>query len=372
MYADKIVHTFLRVSFAVLALLSLGMAEAVEPVTYTWNYEQIAQMRNGANATERTRILKVADSKLRLAPVATTDETETISGDRHNYESMAVYYWPDASDPSKPYVVKDGQVNPESQQYDYPRIKQMGEIVKYTALAYYLTSEQKYLDACRKQIDVWFIDEATAMNPNFDYAQFAPGHHNNHGIAGGFIEAQHFHDVMDAVRLLGRESNIGEERLRKITSWFEAFAQWATTSDYGKAAAAFTNNHGVNYDLLLYDLYLFIDNKKGRRRLAKDFFAKRVAQQITTDGLQPQELKRTKAFNYSILNLSFISRFCLMAACDGQDCSESEARLNKGISFLSQYLVHKDNFPYQEIGDWQSEEQALRKVMNRATELGIQ
>lgn len=371
MLTEKIRHALLFSSFAVIALVSPAFVEAAEAVTYTWNYEQISALTNGANATERTRILKVADAKLRLSPVAVTDKAATRSGDRHNYESMAVYYWPDPSDASKPYVVKDGQVNPESQQYDYPRVKQMGEIVKYTALAYFLTREQKYLDACLKQIDVWFIDESTAMNANFDYAQFAPGHNGNRGIAGGFIEAQHFHDVMDAVRLVESVSTIGEERLRQLTAWFAAFARWASTSDYGKAAAAFTNNHGVNYDLLLYDLYIFTDNKKGRRRLAKDFFAKRVEQQITTEGLQPQELKRTKAFNYSILNLSFISRFCLMASRDGQDCSESEARLNQGISFLSQYLGHKENFPYQEIGDWQSEEQALRKVMNRATELGI-
>lgn len=371
MHTDKIRLAILLSSLAVIAFLGSGHAEAAEAVTYTWNYEQIVAIKNGSNATERTRILKVADSKLRLSPMAVTDKAETISGDRHNYESMAVYYWPDPADSSKPYVVKDGQVNPESQQYDYPRIKQMGEIVKYTALAYFLTREQKYLDACIKQIDVWFIDKATAMNTNFDYAQFAPGHNGNRGIAGGFIEAQHFHDVMDAVRLVESVNAIGEERLRQLTSWFAAFAQWASTSDYGKSAAAFTNNHGVNYDLLLYDLYIFTDNKKGRRRLAKDFFAKRVRQQITADGLQPQELKRTKAFNYSILNLSFISRFCQMASRDGQDCSESEARLNKGISYLSQYLGHKENFPYQEIGDWQSEEQALRKVMNRATELGI-
>lgn len=358
-----------------LAHLSLFFLLAIpmgaKTVTYTWNYDALQKVKNGGNATERQRIIKVADAKLKLSPAAVTDKKTSISGNRHNYESMAVYYWPDSANPSGSYVVRDGYVNPESKEYDYPRMCQMSETVKYTALAYFLTGEAKYYDACCEQIDVWFLNAATAMDPNFEYAQFGPGHNNNRGIAGGMIEAGNFHDVLDAVRLVESVGSIGKARLAGLTHWFSLFADWATTSEYGQQAAAFANNHGTSYDLLLYDLYTFTGNKKGKRKIAASFFRTRVESQVMADGTQPLELKRTKAFNYSILNLSFIARFCSMAERDGQDCGNSKERLAQGLKFLSQYLGHQEQFPYQEVGDWQAEEKALRKVLNRDEELGI-
>ncbi|MCW2338229.1 hypothetical protein M2337_002462 [Sphingobium sp. B2D3A] len=42
------------------------------------------------------------------------------SGDLHDYMSIAPYWWPDPSAPDgKPYVRKDGRVNPERTTADY-------------------------------------------------------------------------------------------------------------------------------------------------------------------------------------------------------------------------------------------------------------
>jgi Alginate lyase len=43
----------------------------------------------------------------------------------------------------------------------------------------------------------------------------------------------------------------------------------------------------------------YIGDKQGAKTLLEDFMSNRLPEQITADGAQPEELKRTKSFHYS-------------------------------------------------------------------------
>ncbi len=64
--------------------------------------------------TPRDRLIQEAARALRHAPVSVTEKTAIPpSGDRHDYMSLAPYWWPNPATPTGlPYVVRDVEINP--------------------------------------------------------------------------------------------------------------------------------------------------------------------------------------------------------------------------------------------------------------------
>lgn len=85
--------------------------------------------------------------------------------------------------------MKDGQFTPEYKAYDLPRMSALNQCTHYLAKAYYITRDERYRKAFLQQIDVWFLDRKTRMNPHFEYAQFIPGRNDGRGAAAGMIDA---------------------------------------------------------------------------------------------------------------------------------------------------------------------------------------
>ena len=69
----------------------------------------------------------------------------------------------------------------------------------------------------------WFIDEATYMNPNLNYAQGVPGRED--GRSFGIIDVRGFMLVLDTVELFD-ETNWTAEDQAALRSWFDEFQQW--------------------------------------------------------------------------------------------------------------------------------------------------
>lgn len=319
--------------------------------TYIWDYDHFVKMKADANyfPNLRKNILTKADNAIKEGFVKLTDKKRTISGNKHNYESLATYYWASPNNPQGAYITKDGIVNPECDEYDLPYLKKLSHNLKYLALAYFLTGEYKYLDTYVKQIDVWFINKTTRMLPNMEYAQFAPGHNNGKGMPGGFIESRYLHDVLESLRLTNSVHNIGTSRNKRIQQWMQDFLDWSIDSDMGQRVQKFVNNQAVNYDFVLYDVYLYLGNRNAREQIWKAFFKKRVEPQILSDGRQLAELERATPFAYSVFNLRIMTDFCLAAQRDGMNTSETAQRLEKAFVYLIPYIGKEETFPYKDL-----------------------
>lgn len=303
--------------------------------------------------------------------VAVTDKAHSISGNKHNYESLSVYFWPNADKPGGiPYVEKDGQYNPEYKQYDLPRLEQLAANIRSFANAFLKTGDTKQYDLLIKQIDRWFIDRKTRMTPHFRYSQFAPGWNNGEGWPGGIIEAYNFISILDNIEAVDAQKSIGKTRMRKLKSWFADFAQWMQKSPQGKTERSSQNNHGLAYHVTLYRLAQFTDNKVLCDELIRSFAPERITPQIAADGSQPNELKRTRAMMYSTYNLQHMLDFCHMLHRQGINYIDGEgAPIKKAILFLYPYLGNKGKFHYQEIGDWKFEEERLKHEIRRCRDI---
>jgi hypothetical protein len=294
-----------------------------------------------------------ADQALKAGPFTVANKPKAPpSGDKHDYVSMAPYFWPnpDKTD-GLPYVRRDGKVNPERDKYDAPLLKEMARTVATLSLAYYLTGQERYAEHSARLLRTWFLDARTRMNPNLNYAQFVPGRNTGRGY--GIIDTVALLDVIDAAGMLEGSKAWTRTDQAGLKKWFEDYLKWLRTSKGGKQEAAAANNHGTWYDVQVAAFGLFVGEEESARKLLEVCKTKRIGRQIEPDGRQPLELKRTRSFDYSLVNLRALFALATLGDRLGVDLwrfQTSDGRgIRKALDWLIPYASGARKWPNQQI-----------------------
>lgn len=300
-----------------------------------------------------------------------TDKPAKFVRNTHYYVSIGVYWWPDPENPGGPYIRKDGIVNPETRDYDAPKLTLMMRRVKAFAVAFYLTGEMVYKDAMISQLRTWFLDSDTRMLPSFQYAQIHPGSNGNIGSAAGLIEAYAFNDVLDAIRLVNSESSIDRKTMDGLRDWFREFGTWMMESSIGRAESYASNNHGIAYDVLLANIAAFTEQKELLSRLTEDFRWMRLESQIMPDGSQPMELARTRSYHYVLYNLVHIVDWCILQENLGNRYyQENKELIDRPFLWVEPYVGHPEAWKWEEnLSKWADEDKVFKTELQRLRRL---
>jgi hypothetical protein len=284
-----------------------------------------------------------AKSALRAGPYSVVEKTNIPpSGDKHDYMSIGPYFWPDpASSNGLPYVRHDGKRNPANRTSDRRALGSMIGTVETLALAWYFTGEEVYAKKATELLRTWFLDPATRMNPNFQFAQAVPG--VNTGRGTGLIEMAGMTSLIDAVGLLAGSKSWTDTDQQGVQQWFTQFVHWMQESKNGRDEAAAKNNHGTYYDLELSVFALFIGKNEIATNILHAVPTKRIARQIEPDGRQPLELARTNAWGYSVGNLRGLTSLAQVGDRLGVDLwyyETSDGRsIRKGLDCLISFAT---------------------------------
>jgi hypothetical protein len=347
-------------------------AQQFKPRVYTLdaNLLQTSKSRLASNSAELIALRSDADKALKLAPFSVTQKERTPpSGDKHDYISLAPYWWPDPkSKDGLPYIRRDGETNPDSRRgTDSPSLGAMAGAVETLALTYYFTSEERYAAQAAFLIRAWFLDPATRMNPNFRYAQAVLGH--NEGRGAGLIESRHFIRVADAVGLLGGSRAWTEKDQQALVAWFREFANWMQRSTNGKDEAKAKNNHGSWYAAQLACFALFIGDKDLARKTA-EAAKTRIASQVEPDGSQPEELQRTRGLGYSVFNLIALMTLAEAGKKAGVDLpgyqTQDGRSLRRAIDYVTPFADPARKWPHQQINEMENARRELAYLLRRA------
>lgn len=329
--------------------------------TYLWRPEWLALnkkwLASDAGATKVLR--KAADAALARGPYSVTAKTRTPqSGDRHDYYSIGPYWWPDASKADGlPYVRRDGETNPESRgpEFDKDRMQRFAADVELLALAAHHLGDRRYADHAAKLLRTWFLDQATRMNPNLNFAQAVPG--INAGRGEGIIELIVMPQVIESIGIVAAKGALTPKEVEAIKAWFGDFAGWMQASANGKDEAAKTNNHGIYYDYLLTHFALFAGEEDVAKSVATSFLSKRIAAQMAKDGSLPEELSRTRSLHYSFFAMQAATRMATISECVGVGIWKAETAdgrgLAKGMEYLTRFVPTWSGWPHPEsaLGD---------------------
>jgi len=266
------------------------------------------------------QVLRTAGQALGHAPYSIATKAQVPpSGDKHDYQSQAPYWWPDPSRPDgKPYLQKDGLHNPEAEaMHDSQTLSKLCADVQTLGLAYYFTQEERYAQQAATLLRAFFLAPATRMNPNLNFGQGIPG--INTGRNFGIIETRHLVVVPEALALLHGSRSVDTSLVAGLKKWFADYTTWLTTSPVALPEGETKNNHGTFYDTQVVDFALFTGNEALARRTLQTQTWPRVAVQLAPDGAQPLELARTRPWNYVSMNLQGWARLALLAPHVGLD-----------------------------------------------------
>jgi hypothetical protein len=297
-----------------------------------------------------------AEKAMRVKPQSVTTKSMTpASGDKHDYMSMGRYWWPNPNTPNHlPYVRRDGESNPEIEGItDHKALTQTAENARALALGWYLTGNERYADHAALLLRTFFLDPATKMNPNLEYAQAIAG--QNTGRGAGVLDARGLAFVVDALGMLQGAKSWTPEDEAGMRAWFSEYYTWLTTSKHGKQEIAAPNNHGSWAAVQVASIAQYLGKTDDVKKVAETTLTKRIPDQFDANGLQKYELARTNSQSYSAFNLAALTQLASIVSSTGVDLyqpvklptGESTGML-KGIDALLPYdAQHK--WPHQQI-----------------------
>lgn len=296
------------------------------------------------NALERPRVLKAANQYLGEKPVTVTAASSPRSaGGKHDFFSEGDYWWPDPKNPDGPYIQRDGMTNPDNFVEHRRAMIRLSLIVPALAAAYKLTRERKYADHAAAHLRAWFIDDATRMNPNLQYAQAIKGRFTGRGT--GIIDTLHFVEVARAAGQL----DLKPADLAGVKAWFSSYIEWLTTHPYGITERDAKNNHGTCWCTQVAAFAQLTGNREQTEYCRNRYKTVLIPNQEAPDGSFPLEQARTKPYGYSLFNLDAMAILVQSLTTQDDDLWKWQLPdgrgMAKAVAYMFPYIADKKSWP---------------------------
>ena len=308
-------------------------------------------------ATDRQRILTAADRYLREEPVTITASFSPRSaGGKHDYFSEGDYWWPDPKNPSGPYIRRDGISNPDNFAGHRRALIRLSVQVPSLAAAWLLTRNNRYAAHAAKHLRAWFLDPATRMNANLQYAQAIRGLTTGRGI--GIIDTIHLVEVVRSMSILEQSRALLPSEMSDLRKWFADYLDWMATSKNGLEERDAKNNHGTCWVMQVSEFAAFTGKRELTKFCRKRFKEVIVPDQIAGNGSFPLELRRTKPYAYCLFNLDVISTVCQILSVPEDNLfafSLPDGRgFAKAMAFMYPFIANKKSWLYpHDVEDFQ-------------------
>ncbi|OQP67601.1 alginate lyase family protein [Niastella populi] len=283
------------------------------------------------------------------AVTVTTQSSPRSAGGKHDFFSEGDYWWPNPQSADSAYVQRDGMTNPENFVAHRHAMIRLSQVVGALASAYMVTGDEKYVAQALKHCKAWFVDTATLMNPNLQYAQAIKGRFTGRGI--GIIDTIQLMEVVQGLLVMENAKNMDRQAMEAIRGWFEQYLQWLTTHQYGKDEMNAANNHGTCWVMQTAAFAKFTGNEKLMQFCSDRYKNVLLPNQMAADGSFPQELRRTKPYGYSIFNLDAMTTICQILSTKEDNlwryATPDGRNIQKGIAYLYPFIADKSKWPKQ-------------------------
>lgn len=295
-------------------------------------------------AHEIPRVVPLAEAALGIQPISITAVANPRSpGRAHDFSSEGDYWWPDPKTPDGPYIRRDGETNPDNFVAHRRLLFAFARDGGALTAAYALTHEERFAEAAVRQLRVWFVNPATRMNPNLQYAQAIQGICT--GRATGLIDTVHLAEVALGIRRLKGSSAYDAATETAVKQWFREYLHWLQTHPYGIEEGNADNNHGVCWTLQAACFALLLEDEAALADCRRRFKEVILPKQMAPDGGFPRELARTKPYGYSIFNLDVMTALAAVLSTPEENLMTYQLpdgrSMIRGVEFLAPFIADK-------------------------------
>ncbi len=291
------------------------------------------------------KIIVAEEEYLKQEPVPITFfKSERSAGGIHDFYSEGDYWWQNPNDPDGPYIRKDGHSNPNNFVAHRKAMRDLNQWISTLVAAYKITKDERYAVHALKHLDAFFLDEKTLMNPSLLYAQAIKGKVTGRGI--GIIDTIHLIEVAKAIEVLALFDFVKGEQLVGLKKWFNDYADWLNTHPYGLDEKNHGNNHSTWWAAQVA-AFAHLAERADLMEVARKQFKKLLPEQMAEDGSFPDELSRTKPYNYTLFNLEGYSVLCQIASSENENLwkyKSEKGTLEAAWKFMVPYIKDKSSW----------------------------
>ena len=304
------------------------------------------------------RIRAEAEKRIKEGPwTVTSERPPDLELDPHDFYSEAPYWWPNPDNPTGPYIRKDGQVNPAHFIANKSALNAMAEAVFSLGTAAYLFDEPRYAQRAARDVQIWFINPKTRMNPHLEYAQAIRGVNNGRGA--GIIDGRALIRAIQGMEFLAESGMWDPKDHLAVHKWFEEYLHWLTHSKNAEDEKRAGNNHASWWTAQVSAVASFVENP-GELQLAFNYYQGQILpRQIKADGSAPREEARTRSLWYSSFNLEAYTMVCRIAQVHGVNLwsvrAKSGATLETVIDYLEPYLADPKKWTKEQISEFSND-----------------
>lgn len=319
---------FSRLSPLLLVLSLFALRAAAIPTSYANAFVDprwiLAKSAWNANATAAEQAITSGASDYALqGPWTVTNKTILPpTNDTRTYYSFAPYWWANCSNVHNTteltmyqvwtecvYQNRDGQFTPDQHLInDTGEISALGDAVLYASMAWAISGDDVHAQNINHWIDVWFVQNATAMLPNLDYAQTIRGVGQMVGAHTGLLDLKGMAKIATGVLTLrlGNAAGWTPEVDAGLQAWIQSYLPWVTSNKLAVGEMDADNNHGSFFFNQLASLYLMVNDKVNAKAALEKYFNGIYMGQIDASGEQPLEASRTHPYHYRAYNLGAV------------------------------------------------------------------
>lgn len=319
-----------------------------------------AIMRKEAWTQDAARRLRAeAEKRLKEGPWSVTFERPKsldLDLDVHDYYSQAPYWWPDPTNPTGAYVRKDGQTNPDRFLANKGALNAMCEAVFTLGTAAFLLDDPRYAQRAVRDVDTWFVNPKTRMNPNLEFAQVVFGSEAARGE--GILDGRVLIHALQGMEFLARTGAWDPKDQAAVHKWFEEYLDWLTRSKKGQYEMKSGNNHASWWTAQAAAVASYVQNKPAETMVFTYYRDHILPGQIHTDGSAPREEARTRSLSYSAFNLEAYATTCRVAQVNGENLWTAQGRrgvtLDTVIQYLRPYLQDPKGWSKEQVIEFQN------------------
>lgn len=299
----------------------------------------------------RSETIARGEKALSEEPVTITAYiAERSAGGIHDFYSEGDYWWPNPVSPDSAYIRRDGQTNPNNFVAHRHAMIRFSSLVGDLTSAWLVTKDEKYIRQAVRHVRAWFVDPATRMNPDLQYAQAIKGIATGRGI--GIIDTIHFLEVVQSLILMEQAGVLSPEDAAGTRAWFTDYLKWLTTHSYGVDEMNAKNNHGTCWVMQVAQFAKYTGNVDILEFCRNRYRSVLLPSQMAEDGSFPLELKRTKPYGYSLFNLDAMATICHILSDRQHDLwqfTTGDGRnMQKAVAWLYPYIADKSSWPFAE------------------------
>lgn len=225
------------------------------------------------------------------------------------------------------------------------RLRGVSARVAALTAGFLATQKESFRVAAIANLQPWFFDPATSLQPNFSLAGLEPG--KDMGAPAGIMDLVPLAELARSVSFLTDTLTVIQNEM--LQTWFETALEWFTKTPQALLARD-KNDHRASAYVLISTALARSLRKESMLEENRKRFRQLLRHQIRSDGVFPQEVTTSNPYRNTLMNFDLLGGACQLLSSSFESLWELDLIDGVGMrsvaAFLYPVITHPERWTY--------------------------